>query len=189
MKSIKLFLVFLGVGIQSFCQNADNKWTVSSALAAAKFSTTDAQVVGERFTFQIPQFNVSRYLYKGVTLDLGLSLGLFKQVPGFFTNSLQYTSFDVGARYDFRKSNENLVPYVYAGTSFIRANSEVTPTVNIGGGATFWVLSRFGLQPQLLYKSASKTNLSMRSHVYFSMGLVYSLKPRTLVSRLWSNRD
>lgn len=189
MKSIKFFLLFIGASIQAFCQNADNKWTVSSAVAAAKFSTTDALVVGERYTFQIPQLNVSRYLYKGVTLDLGMSLGVIKKLPGFFSNSLQYSSFDLGARYDFRKSNDNLVPYVYAGTSFIRANDEVTPTVNIGGGAIFWVLSRFGLQPQLLYKAASKTNENMRSHVYFSMGLVYSLKPRTMVHRLWNNRD
>lgn len=189
MKSVKFFLVFMGLSIQAFGQHADNKWTVSSAVAFAKYSDTDAQVVGERYTFQIPQLNVSRYLYNGVTLDVGLSIGLFKEVPGFFSNSVQYTSFDLGARYDFRNSRKNLVPYVYAGTSFISANSEVTPTVNIGGGAIFWLLPRFGLQPQLSYKSTLKTALSMRSHVYFSMGLVYSLKSRTLVSRLWNDRN
>lgn len=187
LKLQKVFLIFLFVGFQLVAQNKENRWVVGASVGVAKFDSENAKVVGDQFIFQVPKLNVSRYFFNGLTLDAGLSFNTINKVSGLFTNSIDYLSVDLGAKYDFGKSNENLVPYVIGGTSFISANSEMTPTLNFGGGGTFWLNSRYGVNLQLMYKSVMTTTVSMRSHTYFSVGVVYSLKLRTLVPRLWSH--
>ena len=126
---------------------------------------------------------------KGISLDVGFSASLIDRVSGVFDNARDYLSIDVGAKVDFRQSDQNLVPFLFAGTSFIRSKGEVTPTINVGGGALFWLRPSYGIQPQLLYKSVHTNTTSMRSHATFSIGLVYGLKPRILVPRLWRIRE
>ena len=67
----------------------------------------------------------------------------------------------------------------------MNSSSEMTPTLNFGGGGTFWLNSRYGVNAQLMYKYAMSKNVTMTSHSYFSVGIVYSLKLRTLAPRLW----
>ena len=184
-KTKKIILIFLCVGSQLVAQNLEKKWTIAASVGVAKFSSIDARATGDQFVVQIPKLNMSRYLSKGVTLDVGFSAGVIDRVSGVFDNSTDYFSMDIGSRYDFRQSNQNLVPYLFAGTSFVNVNKEFTPTLNIGGGAVFWLSSKYGVQPQLLYKTVQTSAIHMRSHVYFSIGFVYSLKHRILVPRLW----
>ncbi len=186
-KYLIFFMTFFFVGAQLVAQNKENKWVVGASVGMVKFSTEDAKVVGDQFVFQIPKLNVSRYFSNGITVDAGFSVSAINKISGMFTNSLDYLSIDLGAKYDFGMANENLVPYLYGGASFINANSEMTPTLNFGGGATFWLNPRYGVNLQLLYKSVKTETVSMRSHTYFSVGVVYSLKLRTLVPRLWSH--
>ena len=187
LKSQKVFLIFLFIGFQMVAQNKENRWVVGASVGMAKFNYVNAKIVGDQFLFQIPKLNVSRYFFNGLSLDAGLSFNTIDKISGLFNNSIDYLSIDLGAKYDFGKSNENLVPYIFGGTSFISANSEMTPTLNFGGGGTFWLNSRYGVNLQLLYKSVMTNTVSMRSHTYFSVGVVYSLKLRTLVPRLWSH--
>jgi len=186
-KYFVFFMTFFFVGAQLVAQNKENKWVVGASVGMVKFNTVDSKVVGDQFNFQIPKLNVSRYFSNNLTVDAGFSMGAIEKISGMFSNSLDYVSIDLGAKYDFGQANENLVPYLYGGASFISANSEMTPTLNFGGGATFWLNSRYGVNLQLLYKSVKTTTVSMRSHTYFSVGVVYSLKLRTLVPRLWSH--
>ena len=183
----KVFLIFLFIGFQLAAQNKENRWVVGASVGVAKFSSEDSKIVGDQFIFQIPKINASRYFFNGLTVDAGLSFNTINKISGLFSNSIDYLSIDLGAKYDFGESNKNLVPYIYGGTSFISANSEMTPALNFGGGGTFWLNSRYGVNLQLLYKSAMTNTVNMRSHMYFSAGVVYSLKLRTLVPRLWNN--
>jgi len=187
LKAQKVFLIFLFIGFQLVAQNKENRWVVGASVGMVKFSSEDSKVVGDQFIFQIPKLNVSRYFSNGLTVDAGFSVSAISKISGVFNNALNYLSIDVGAKYDFGQANENLVPYLYGGASFISANSEMTPTLNFGGGATFWLNARYGVSLQLLYKSVKTTTVSMRSHTYFSVGVVYSLNLRTLVPRLWSH--
>jgi len=180
-------MTFFFVGTQLVAQNKENKWVVGASVGMVKFNSVDSKIVGDQFVFQIPKLNVSRYFSKGITADVGLSVSAINKISGVFSNSLDYLSIDIGAKYDFGKANENLVPYLYGGASFISANSEMTPTLNFGGGGTFWLNPKYGVNLQLLYKSVKTITVSMRSHTYFSIGVVYSLKPRTMVPRLWSH--
>ena len=186
-KSPKVFFIFLLVGFQLVAQNKENRWVVGASVGVAKFSSEDSKFVGDQFIFQAPKLNASRYFFNGLTVDASLSFNTINKISGLFSNSIDYLSIDLGAKYDFGESNENLVPYIYGGTSFISANSEMTPTLNFGGGGTFWLNSRYGVNLQLLYKSAMTNTVNMRSHMYFSAGIIYSLKLRTLAPRLWSH--
>ena len=187
LKYQKIFIIFLFIGFQLVAQNKENRWVIGASVGMVKFNSNDAKVVGEQFLFQVPRLNVSRYFFNGLTVDAGFSLNTINKISGLFSNSIDYFSVDVGAKYDFNTSNENLVPYAIGGLSFINSNSEMSPTLNFGAGGTFWLNSRYGVNLQLVHKSTFKSTVNMRSHMYFSVGVVYSLKLRTLVPRLWTH--
>lgn len=186
IKILKVFLVFFFVGFQLVGQNKENKWVVGASLGVVKFASEEAKFIGEQFIFQMPKLNASRYIYNGLTLDAAVSFNTINKIGELYSNSVSYLSFDGAVKYDFGTSNDNLVPYVLFGSSLLKTTYKMTPTFNVGFGGTFWLNSRYGFNTQLLYKASPETFESMRSHTYFSFGLVYSLKPRTLVPRLWS---
>ncbi|MBL4905225.1 MAG: hypothetical protein JKZ00_04270 [Flavobacteriaceae bacterium] len=152
----------------------------------AKFNSSDVSFIGDQFNFQIPSLHVSRYIFKGLTLDAGLSFSTINNVPGI-GNSISYFSLDGATRYDFGMSNDNIVPYVSVGGSLVKTTKTLTPTFNFGGGGTYWINSRYGINTQLIYKYSLESYTSMRSHFHFSIGVVYSLKHRSVIDRLWTN--
>ncbi len=188
-KSLKIFFVVLFIGFQTIAQNKENKWVVGASVGVAKFASEDASFVGDQFNFQLPKLNVTRYFFNGFSLDGSVAVAALKSFPGVFSNSISYLSIDTSIKYDFGTSNENLVPYFLFGGSFINSSNTMTPTLNIGGGGTFWLNSTYGVNIQLLYKAVSDTSPTLRAHTYFSIGAVYSLKPRTQVPRLWSDNN
>tara|TARA_R110001592_G_scaffold53593_2_gene164294 strand:- start:303 stop:875 length:573 start_codon:yes stop_codon:yes gene_type:complete len=188
-KSLKLFIVLLFVGFQTIAQNKENKWVVGAGIGVAKFASEDAKVVGDQFNFQLPKVNVSRYFYNGLTLDAGLSFNTINKIPSLFKNSVPYFSVDITTRYDFGKMNDNLVPYIAFGGSFVSVNSKAASTFNLGGGGTFWLNPRYGINVQLLFKNVLKDTATAKPHIYFSTGIVYSLKLRTLIPRLWNTTN
>lgn len=99
----------------------------------------------------------------------------------------KYTTFDGLARYDFGTSQNNVVPYVFIGGSFIKAEVVTTPTANFGVGNTFWFSDKYGLNLQFMYKYSQDKFQSQKSHTMTSIGLVYSFGSRTLNPRLWSS--
>lgn len=186
-KFLSFFLIFFFIGAQLVGQNKENKWVVGASIGMVKFSSEDSKFIGDQFIFQMPKLNVSRYFYNGLSLDAAVSFNTINEIGSLYKNNVSYLSLDGAIKYDFGMSNDNLVPYVVLGSSLLKTTYKMTPTFNIGAGGTFWLNSRYGFNTQLLYKTSPKSFGSMRSHTYFSFGLVYSLKLRTLAPRLWSH--
>lgn len=171
-------LAFLLVSLTLSSQNSENKWVVGLNIGSVLYSNADADKVGGAYIDQIPRINISRYLFKNLTLD-----GAFGTT---FLDSQKYTTLDGTLRYDFGTSYNNVVPYVLLGGSFITA-TQLTPTLNFGAGNTFWIFPNYGLNLQVMYKfSESRFNVNNQySHLYTTIGLVYSFKARNLYPRLW----
>ena len=187
-KSPKILLVLIFIGFQIVAQNKESRWVVGASIGVAKFASEDDSFIGAQFNFQLPKLNATRYFFNGLSLDASVAVSALKSFPGVFDNAITYLSLDTSIKYDFGTSKENLVPYFLFGASFINTSNTMTPSLNVGGGGTFWLSSKYGINVQLLYKAVSDTNLTLRSHAYFSVGAVYSLKPRTLIPRLWQGK-
>lgn len=194
MKRIIAVAILVCVSVTCFAQNKQDKWVVGVSGSFVNFGDSGANSVGERFNFQIPKINVSRYMFHGLTLDAGVTLSSLKKLDGFYENSFNYFSLDGNVRYDFNLSDENLVPYIGVGMSIVGAPKETLPsskatgTLNASFGGTFWISPHWGLNVQATYKISPGEYQSMASHSQLSAGLVYSLSPRVLVYRLWDGR-
>ena len=182
MKYKYIFLIasFLFFSTSIMSQNEEAKWSAGISLASAKYSTDlQARKVGGMWAYQSPRFNISRYLFHGLTLDAGFATAI--------GDNQKYTTFDGTLRYDFGSSYKNVVPYVLIGGSFIKAEL-LTPTVNVGVGNTFWFSSNYGLNMQFMYKYSEDKFESQFSHIYTSVGLVYSFGNRYTSPRIWNSR-
>ncbi len=170
-------ILFLFLTTSIFSQNKNNKWTFGASLAWVSYSEADKATVGGKFINQTPRFTLSRYMFKNITFVGSFSTAI--------NDNQKYTTFDGEARYDFGTSQNNVVPYVFIGGSFISAKA-LTPTANFGVGNTFWFSEKYGLNLQLMYKFSQDKFSSQRSHIMPSIGLVYSFGARSMNPRLWS---
>lgn len=177
MKFFKIFILVLLIGHQANAQSEQNRWVVGAGFGVAKLLSADPTLSGEQFNFQAPKINATRYFFYGLSLDASVEI------------SSSYLTIDGSVRYDFGTSNNNFVPYLVVGSSVVKVPDTRALTLNVGGGATFWLSNRFGLNGQVTYKNSSSKSLSLRSHNYFSLGVVYSLEPRSFVSRLWDRNN
>jgi hypothetical protein len=173
-----LLIVIIFLSHSMFSQNHENKWAFGFSLAFAKYTPKQATVVGGEFVYQSPRVNISRYMFSNITFDAGFSSAI--------GDTQTYNTFDATMRYDFGTSNNNVVPYLLLGGSFINANA-FTPTLNTGAGNTFWFSSKLGLNLQVMYKFSQDEFESQRSHFYTSAGLVYSFGVRSLAPRIWND--
>jgi len=184
-RPLKIFILFLFIGIQlTSAQSKESRWVVGAGFGVAKFGSNDASFIGDQFNFQVPRLHATRYFFKGLSLDTGVSFNTLNKVPGM-SNSISYLSLDGAVKYDFDMSDEGIVPYIMLGGSIMKTEYKMTPTINFGGGGTYWMNNRYGINVQLMYKHSLSMYKSMRSHMYFSIGAVYSLELRTLTPRLW----
>lgn len=167
-------------------QSQSNKWVVGAGITVAKFNDSDSDYIGDKFTFQLPSLNASRHIYKGFIADVALSFNTLNKIPGLFENNISYFSFDGAIRYDFGMADATTVPYLLVGGSLVKTTKIMTPTFNVGGGGTFWISPRYGINTQLVYKYSLENYTSMRSHLFFSLGIVYSLELKTMITRLWN---
>ena len=167
---IIIFLLAFTIHIKS--QNIQQKWTAGISLAGAKYT-----YIGPPLVEVSPRLNISRYIFKGLSLDMGFA----KDVIG---DGQSYTTFDGSLRFDFGQSNYNTVPYILIGASALKGKV-ITGTMNLGVGNTFWFSSKYGLNFQLIYKYSRDIIQSQRSHLYPSLGLVYSFGARNLNPRIW----
>ena len=173
-------ILFLFLTISLYSQSADSKWTFGLDLASVKYSDTNAAILGGAFINQSPRFSLAKYMFSGVTFVGSVSTAI--------GDNQKYTTFDGIARYDFKTSENNVVPYIFIGGSFIKAGA-LTPTLDFGAGNTFWFSDKYGLNIQMMYKYSEEKFTSQKSHIMPSIGLVYSFKGRSLNPRLWdSNR-
>ena len=194
MKKIVILIFLSSVAFTSYSQNEDHKWVFGVSGSFVTFGDDGVTSgIGERFNVQLPKINVARYLFSGLTADVGVTYGAISEIDGFFGNAFDYFSLDANVRYDFNLSDENLVPYIGLGGSIVGAPSTIpgsvaTPTVNFIFGGTFWISPQWGINAQAAIKSSSEEFESMRSHTQFSAGLVYSFGRRVMVYRVWDGR-
>ena len=175
-KVIIIFLLAFTIHVKS--QNKQQKWTAGISLAGAKYTLEAGKIVGGQVAFQVPRINISRYIFKGLSLDFGFATAL--------GDTQTYTTFDGSFRFDFGQSNYNVVPYILIGASSLKGKV-ITGTMNLGVGNTFWLSSKYGLNFQLIYKYSKDIIQSQRSHLYPSLGLVYSFSARNLNPRIWQD--
>lgn len=176
IKIIVLLLFFISLSQVIKAQNNKSKWAFGLSIGSAMYSDEDGAKVGGAYAKQIPIISLSRYMFKNVTFDATFGYA--------GTDTQKYTTFDGSARYDFGASYENVVPYVFIGGSIINA-LRPTPTLNFGVGNTLWIHPKFGLNFQLMYKFSETRFESQFSHIYSSVGIVYSFKARNMRPRLW----
>jgi len=194
MKRILVLTLLLIVCNSATSQNKENKWVVGVSGSFVNFGDAGlTNGIKERYNFQVPKINVTRYVFAGFSLDAAVTISVIDELDGFFTNSFNYFSLDGNLRYDFNLSDENLVPYIAVGGSIIGAPSTISGSVatnsyNFSFGGTFWISHQWGLNAQATYKSVPEEYQSMISHSQLSVGVVYSISPRVLVYRLWDGR-
>lgn len=181
MKS-KLSLAFLLFSLYTIvikAQSNEEKWTFGVSLASAMYFEQDANKIGGTFIHQTPRISISRYFVNNVTLEASFATSVL--------DSQKYTTFDGVARYDFGNSYDTVVPYVLLGGSLISAE-QLTPTLNFGVGNTFWFMPNYGVNFQLMYKFSENKFTTQFSHLYPTIGLVYSFKSRNMNRRLWNKQ-
>ena len=194
MRRIISLVIFLMMCTMVSSQTKDQKWVLGVSGSLISFGDAGpASMIKERFNFQFPKLNLTRYLFKGFILEGGVTLSSVDRVDGLYTNAFNYISLDGAIRYDFNRSEENLVPYISLGSSFIGgpstiAGSRTTATINSSIGMNFWISPQWGLNVQGTYKFSSPDYESMRSHHQLSVGFIYSFKPRVMVFRLWDGK-
>jgi len=142
-------------------------------LAGAKYTYNSRPLV-----YVSPRLNISRYIFKGLILDAAFATRIGGQES--------YTSFDGALRYDFGRSNYNVVPYILVGASYLKGKV-ITGNSNFGIGNTFWFSQKLGMNLQVMYKYLKDDIDTQKSHIYPSVGIVYSFSHRNLNPRLWGN--
>ncbi|PQJ80443.1 hypothetical protein BTO18_15245 [Polaribacter porphyrae] len=157
-------------------QNPDSKWTLGAHIGSVIYSDLDGKNLGGAYIDQIPRFTLSRYMFSNITFEGAIGTTLL--------DNQKYTTFDGIAKYDFGKSFDNVVPYILIGGSFIKG-TKLTTTLNLGAGNTFWIFPNYGLNIQVMYKYSDPRYTSQFSHLYPTIGIVYSFKSRNMNRRLW----
>ena len=190
MKKILFTAILLCSFILAKSQNYDNKWVIGTSGSLVIF---DNNSLGESYNSQLPKINISRYLFSGFSLEGAATLSGIGDIDGLLSNNFSYNSLDGYLRYDFNLSDNNLVPFIAIGTSFIgapssRQDSNPTSTFNTAIGGTLWVTHHWGINAQMTYKVSPQEFRSMVNHTQLTGGLVYSFRPRILVRRLWNRR-
>lgn len=188
IKSSIQILFILFIGYQSIGQSNESKWVLGASVSVAKFSFSDRSLIGDQYNFQVPRINISRYFFKELTLDASFSFNTIDEVAGLYKNATPYKALDIMVRYDFGTSFENFVPYVAFGGGLVQMTRRTTSTYNFGTGFTYWLNSNYGVNSQLLYKYSQQSYTSMRSHAFFSVGVVYSFKWRNHNPRVWERK-
>jgi len=178
-KKILLLFVFITC-FSVFSQTEKNEWQIGVGASVTGFSDEDAVFIGDKFQLQIPRLNLTMPLTDHLALDGAMS---FQTVDfNFISNDAKYFSMDASLRY-FYGIGDSFYPYVFVGTSITDSSYKVTPTFNVGAGATYWINNKFGLNTQIYYKYSLDSFESMRSHIQITGGLVFAFDIRSVFNR------
>jgi hypothetical protein len=172
MKKTLLTAILLFSSILAKSQNYDNKWVAGISGSSVIFQDNS---LGSRYNTQAPKININRYLFYGFSLDGAVTLSGIGDIDGLLSNSFSYNSLDGYLRYDFNLSDNNLVPFIAIGTSFIgapssRQDSNPTSTFNTAIGGTLWVTHHWGINAQMTYKVSPQEFRSMVNHTQLTGG-------------------
>lgn len=172
--TLLLFLTIAFVTTSKAQTNYD--WKLGVGASIVKFGDKHTSFVGDKHLIQIPRFNITRRINNNFSADVAVALGTIKKLV--VTNDVSYFSVDVSGRYQYLQDIEKIEPYVFIGGSMVgpaSSNRKITPTFNIGTGATYWVTEKIGANAQIYYKHSLESFESMRSHIQISFGVVFGL--------------
>lgn len=169
-----LLLIFLST-ISISAQDSSDKWGFGLNIASVLYSKKDGGTVGGRYIATLPAVSVSRYLGNKMTISVTFSNAI--------NDTQQYFSSDFNLTYDIFKPEKSLRPYLLGGIGVVNLlDSGIT--LNIGGGGTLWITNSIGLNAQLMYKVSTIGGELQRSHIFNSVGVVYSFSS-SKNKRLW----
>ena len=174
MKNVIVFMVFgvIFTTSKNLAQNK-NKWEVGLSSAIIKFNNKNASFIGDKHIFHIPRLNLTYNFKNNFSFDAEVGFNTINNI-GLIKNTVKYNSFGGSVRYHFKKQLGILEPYTFIGGTFVKSERKRTPTLNFGIGNTFWLSNRVGLNTQVIYKFSEKRFESMRSHLQFTFGVIYS---------------
>ena len=178
-KNVLITLALLIFTTSFLAKSKESKWTAGVSYALAKYTPKQSKIMGYQFVHQFPRLDVSRHLVGGFSLNAAIAAG---QIIDPQLN--EYLTLDATVRYDFNRSDYNAVPYLLLGVSSINALIS-SSTLNFGAGNTLWFSQQYGVNFQAMFRYSSDKTYLQKSHKYFSVGIVYSFVPRSLVRRLW----
>ncbi len=166
-----LLLFFLLIGLQNAkAQSSNSKWVAEAGASGFLFLEKSGQAF-----FQLPRLGITRYATDRFSVGAALS---FSSNPiadkiltaiGIGENGNNLLNFDAIARYDFKYSHNKLVPFVMGGFGLYFEDS-TSATVNFGGGLTYWISPRLGIQSKSSYNLGGPC-ANLEAYV----GIVYSL--------------
>ncbi|WP_369048284.1 hypothetical protein [Tenacibaculum sp. UWU-22] len=172
---------FLTIGILFIsyfvsAQNNKNVWQIGMGMAAVKFAKSDVSYIGDQYLFQIPRFNLTVPINERLSADAALSFNTIKDIF-LISNSIRYFSVDASVRYNFNELSmqSGFFPFAFVGGSIVGSERKMSPTINFGGGITYWFKENWGVSSQLYYKYSLESYESMRSHIQGTLGIVYNL--------------
>lgn len=174
----KRLLLVLTVMFSSLllAQTKNRAWQIGIGTSVAKFSVEDASYIGDQYLFQVPRLNATLPVSEHISIDGAMSFNTFD--IGFISNSANYFSMDASLRYSFIGLFNDFYPYVFAGGSIVDSERKMTPTINIGAGATYWISNLVGINSQVYYKHSLESYESMRSHIQVTLGLVFAINSK-----------
>jgi hypothetical protein len=174
-----LLLFFLLIGLQNAkAQSPNSKWVAETGASGFLFLEKSDQAF-----LQLPRIGIARYVSDGFSVGAGLS---FSSNPiadkilaaiGIGENGTNLLNFDAIARYDFKYSDNKVVPFVMGGFG-LYFEDNTSATVNFGGGLTYWISPMLGIQSKSSYNLGGPC-----ANIEFYIGVVYSLSiQRTPIS-------
>ena len=166
-----LLLFFLLICSQNAkAQSPNSKWVTEAGASGFLFLKKS-----DRAFLQLPRLGIARYVSDGFSVGAGLS---FSSNPiadkiltaiGISANGINLLNFDAIARYDFIYSDDKLVPFVMGGFGLYFEDS-TSATVNFGGGLTYWISPKLGIQSKSSYNLGGPC-----VNIEFYTGIVYSI--------------
>ena len=116
-------------------QTKDQKWVLGVSGSLISFGDAGAaSMIKERFNFQFPKLNLTRYLFKGFILEGGVTLSSIDRVDGLYTNAFNYISLDGAIRYDF---NNRFDGYCVSSVNFLTDKEPFLVSVIRKGSLTY----------------------------------------------------
>jgi hypothetical protein len=192
--SFKKFIFFLLFQViiahNLYSQDDYNKWVVGIGINAVDYFPIDNQKhqvntgnpdgffneitnAQDHWNVGGPKINVTRYLKKKFSLDVGLSLNKISKFGEIPVDALTYVALDGNLQYNIFDNQRVINPFVFAGGGYTFADKS-GGTFNSGIGVNLWVSPKIGINSQMAYKYNSP-DFSLVPHFYYSLSVVMKL--------------
>lgn len=172
---ILAFLLQVITTATSNAQGFNGTFGIGVNVGSALYAEKDAATVGGRYIATIPGISFSKYIGHKMTVSFTLSNAI--------GDSQNYFSSDLNLNYDLFNPEGKLRPYAIGGIGLVSLLDNGF-TLNLGAGSTYWLTDSIGLNGQAFYKASVFGTEFQRSHIFASVGLVYTLELGTK-KRLW----